>query len=58
MTCITFAFSDPFDVDAQRMIEEHIQEENIKDTLEHAIEHMPEHFAKVYMLYVKCKVQK
>ena len=48
--------SDPFDVDAQRRIEETIREERVAENLEHAMEYIPESFGSVSMLYVNLKV--
>lgn len=50
------AAADEFDVDAQRRIEEAIQQQNIAANLEHAIEYSPENFGRVHMLYVKTEV--
>ncbi|PKI84175.1 DNA damage-inducible protein 1 [Malassezia vespertilionis] len=50
------ALADPFDVEAQRRIEEAIREEQVYANMEHAMEYNPEVFGNVIMLYVDLKV--
>lgn len=48
--------ADPFDIEAQKMIAEEIQRQQIDSNMHDAIEFMPEAFGQVHMLYIKCKV--
>ncbi|XP_024520291.1 protein DDI1 homolog 2-like isoform X1 [Selaginella moellendorffii] len=48
--------ADPFDLDAQKRIEESIRQRNIDENWEAAVEHNPEAFASVIMLYVDMEV--
>ena len=48
--------ADPFDVEAQKKIEESIRQDRVTENLEHAIEYSPESFGNVSMLYVNLKV--
>ena len=47
---------DPFDMEAQRKIEEMMRAQNVKDNYELATEEMPESFGRVVMLYVPLEV--
>ena len=47
---------DPLNPDAQRQIENRIQQKQIDDSFNYAHEYTPEVFASVNMLYIDCKV--
>lgn len=42
--------ADPYDMDAQRRIEEAIRQEAVMENLNHALEYSPEFFGRVHML--------
>lgn len=48
--------ADPFDMEAQRMIAQEIQNKNIDQNMELAMETQPESFGSVIMLYINCRV--
>jgi DNA damage-inducible protein 1 len=45
-------------LEAQKLLEEIIQEENINENYENAMEYSPESFGTVVMLYIDCVVNK
>lgn len=47
---------DPFDIEAQKKIEDAIRQENIAANLEAAMEYNPESFARVTRLYIKVEI--
>lgn len=50
--------ADPFDIEAQKRIEDAIRMQQIEQNMQMAIEHNPEVFARVTMLYVPIEVNK
>jgi DNA damage-inducible protein 1 len=52
----TLMTADPFDIEAQKQIEERIRMQNVLQNMETAMEYNPEVFGTVHMLYVNVEV--
>jgi DNA damage-inducible protein 1 len=48
--------ANPYDVEAQRVLEAAAQEQRVRENMEMAMEHMPESFARVFMLYIPARI--
>ncbi|KAI9028843.1 hypothetical protein CLU79DRAFT_515380 [Phycomyces nitens] len=55
-TNLTTGNEDPFDIEAQKRIENAIRQENIAANLEAAMEYNPESFARVTRLYINVEI--
>jgi len=53
---IKFINDNPFDIEAQRKIENAIKKENVNRNYEYALEHHPEFFGDITMLYINCEM--
>eukprot|EP00009_Paramoeba_aestuarina_P003443 CAMPEP_0201522982 /NCGR_PEP_ID=MMETSP0161_2-20130828/18673_1 /ASSEMBLY_ACC=CAM_ASM_000251 /TAXON_ID=180227 /ORGANISM="Neoparamoeba aestuarina, Strain SoJaBio B1-5/56/2" /LENGTH=458 /DNA_ID=CAMNT_0047921969 /DNA_START=93 /DNA_END=1469 /DNA_ORIENTATION=+ len=48
--------ANPMDIEAQKLIQEQIQRENVNANMQQALEHNPESFGNIIMLYIDCSV--
>jgi len=53
---LQFINDNPFDVEAQKKIENAIKKENVNRNYEYALEHHPEFFGDITMLYINCEM--